>query len=227
MSSKVTIKGIKEGLLVNLPDGDWETARVDFLKFLNEKGEFLRGGKLAIDVGNHVLKASELGALRNDISDRGLILWAVLSEEPATIETAKDFGLETTLPSQKIEVQEPIFDTTLHGGENAIFVQKTLRSGFSLQFPGHITILGDVNPGAEVIAIGNIVVWGRILGMVHAGAEGDHNAVVCALDLSPTQLRVAGEIATKPKKRGRPKPEIAMLVDGKVVVEEWKWKKRK
>lgn len=227
MSSRVTIKGIKEGLLINLPDGDWSEVEERFLIFLDEKGEFLRGGKLALDVGNHVLKATDLGALRNEVSDRGLILWAILSESSGTVQTAKNFGLETILPSQKIEEKEPVFDTTLHEGENAIFVQKTLRSGFSLQFTGHVTIIGDVNPGAEVIAIGNIIVWGRILGMVHAGAEGDRNAIICALDLSPTQLRVAGEIATKPKKRGRPKPEIARLVDGRVVVEEWKWKKRK
>ena len=57
--------------------------------------------------------------------------------------------------------------------------------------------------------------------MVHAGAEGDEKSVVCALDLSPTQLRIAGEIAVTPKRRGKPQPEMARLENGQVVAEVW------
>jgi septum site-determining protein MinC len=57
--------------------------------------------------------------------------------------------------------------------------------------------------------------------VVHAGAEGDEEAVVCALDLSPTQLRIAGQIALAPKRRGKPQPEMARLKNGQVVAEPW------
>jgi septum site-determining protein MinC len=63
--------------------------------------------------------------------------------------------------------------------------------------------------------------------MVHAGAEGDHDAVVCALDLSPTQLRIAEQIAVTPQRRGKSQPEMARLQNGQVVAEPWHPKKGK
>jgi septum site-determining protein MinC len=112
-------------------------------------------------------------------------------------------------------------ETTLTG-ETAVFVQRTLRSGYSIQNKGHVVVIGDVNPGAEIIAGGNVIVWGRLRGMVHAGAEGNEKVVVCALDLSPTQLRIAGQIATTPQRKGKPQPEVAHIQDGQVVAEQWK-----
>jgi septum site-determining protein MinC len=88
-----------------------------------------------------------------------------------------------------------------------------------------VVVIGDANPGSEIVAGGDVVVWGRLRGMVHAGAEGDDSAVVCALDLDPTQLRIAGQIAVTPKRRSKPQPEIARLVDGQVVAEPWSVKK--
>jgi septum site-determining protein MinC len=70
-----------------------------------------------------------------------------------------------------------------------------------------------------------VVVWGHLRGMVHAGAEGDDSAVVCALDLSPTQLRISDKIAVTPKRRGKPQPEIARLQDGQVIAEPWEPKR--
>jgi septum site-determining protein MinC len=81
--------------------------------------------------------------------------------------------------------------------------------------------MGDVNPGAEIVAGGSIVVWGRLRGVVHAGAQGEASAVVCALELTPTQLRIAGEIAVSPKRKGKVQPEIARLEDGVLVAEPW------
>jgi septum site-determining protein MinC len=116
-------------------------------------------------------------------------------------------------------------DTHVHGGEQAMLVRRTLRSGFSVQFAGHVVVIGDVNPGAEVIATGDVVVWGRLRGVVHAGAEGDESAVVCALDLAPTQLRIAGEISIPPQRRGKPQPEMARLKGKQVIAEAWNFKK--
>lgn len=117
-------------------------------------------------------------------------------------------------------------ETRLQGGEAAVLVKRTLRSGFSLQHEGHVIIIGDVNPGAQIIASGDVLVWGRLRGVVHAGAEGDEGAQVCALDLSPTQLRIAGQIAITPQRRGKTQPEMARIQDGQVVAEPWNPKNR-
>jgi len=88
-------------------------------------------------------------------------------------------------------------------------------------------VVGDVNPGAEIIAGGNIIIWGKLQGLVHAGAQGDESAIVCALDLRPMQLRIAEQVAITPQRKWKPQPEMAKLVDGKVIAEAWNPKKKK
>jgi septum site-determining protein MinC len=108
------------------------------------------------------------------------------------------------------------------GEETALFLNRTLRSGTRIEFSGHVVVLGDVNPGAEIIAEGNVMIWGRLRGMVHAGAKGNKSAVICALDLSPTQLRIADEVAAPLNVREHPRPEIARInKDGKLQAEFW------
>jgi len=104
----------------------------------------------------------------------------------------------------------------------ALFVLRTVRSGQALRHHGAVTVVGDVNPGAEVIAGGDVVVWGRLRGVVHAGAMGDEQAIVCALDLAPTQLRIAGLAARAPE--GAPPsagPEVAHIEQDHIIVEPW------
>lgn len=226
MQPKIQIKGIRDGLLIILGEGEWEDVRTALNQQLEEQQEFLRGARLALDVGNHILKAVDLGKLRNELSERGLTLWAVLSNSPTTERTAQTLGLATRISKPAPERAMPSIHTNLSSGEGAVLVRRTLRSGFSLKHPGHVIIIGDVNPGAEIVAGGDVLVWGRLRGMVHAGAEGNEQCVVCALDLAPTQLRIAGYIATTPKRRGKPQPEMARVIDGQVLAEQWNAKNR-
>jgi septum site-determining protein MinC len=227
METTVQIKGIREGLLITLGEGDWEEVQRSLFEQLDQQAEFLRGARLALDVGSRVLKAVEMSRLRSDIQDRQLTLWALMSESPVTIQTAQTLGLATriTKPRPELTVARP--ETNLQGGEPAILVRRTLRSGYSIEYPGHVILIGDVNPGAEVTASGDIIIWGRARGMLHAGAEGKQDAVVYALDLSPTQLRIAGKISVIPARRGKSQPEMARLQDGQVVVESWDPKKKR
>jgi len=108
---------------------------------------------------------------------------------------------------------EPAPSTLYHVG--------TLRGGQSLQQVGNIVVVGDVNPGAELIASGDIVVFGRLGGTAHAGAQGDANARVFAIELAPTQLRIATCIASEAgERRAGPRPEGAFVRDGRIVVAE-------
>jgi septum site-determining protein MinC len=221
MTAKVQIKGIREGLLVTLSEGTWEELHPVLLEHLDQQAGFLQGARLALDVGSLVLKAVDLGQLTKEISDRGLTLWAVISDSPTTERSTQSFGLATRITKP---VKERLAASSSHaaqGEEVAVLVRRTLRSGSSLQHPGHVIVIGDVNPGAEIVAGGDVVVWGRLRGMVHAGAQGNEQAVVCALDLSPTQLRIAGAIALTPKRRGKPQPEMARLQKSQVVAEAW------
>lgn len=227
MASKVTIKGIREGLLITLGEGSWPDVQQTLLDHIDEQGEFYRGARLALDVGNHILKATDLAQLRNLISERQLSLWAVLSNSPTTEQTAQTLGLATRLSKPRPELTAAKLETTVTDGEAAMLVRRTLRSGYRLQYEGHVIVIGDVNPGAEIIARGDVIVWGRLRGMVHAGSQGNTQALVCALELSPTQLRIAGQIAANPPLlRRKGQPEMAQIVNGHVITEPWNPKKK-
>jgi septum site-determining protein MinC len=216
MPQSVSVKGIHEGLLITPGEGNWEEAYSSLLEHLDSKPDFFFGAQAILQLGAHPLHAAELAALRSALADRGVGLHSILSENPATIEAAKSLGLGTTLP--KREVKESPFSTELQGME-AIFLQQTLRSGNSIHFPGHVTVLGDVNPGAEIVAGGSVIVWGHLRGTVHAGAQG-------AMDLSPMQLRIGSLAATSPPRKGKTQPEIASVRDGRLVAEPWSPKEK-
>jgi septum site-determining protein MinC len=222
MPSKLEIKGIREGLLITLGQETWANERQSLLTHVREKGDFFRGARVALDVGSNPLHVVELSSLRDDLSEAGMNVWAVISSSPLTEQTARSLGLATQLSRPRPEPPATrLPETTMHEGEQAILVQRTLRSGYKLEFPGHVIVIGDVNPGAEIVAGGDVVVWGRLRGVVHAGAEGRETSLICALDLSPTQLRIAGQIVITPKRRGKSQPEMARLKNGQVVAEVW------
>ena len=79
-----------------------------------------------------------------------------------------------------------------------LYIQRTLRSGQSITSEGNIVIIGDVNPGSEVIAKGDITVWGILAGIAHAGSDGNKYAKVRALKMNAIQLRIADVFARRP-----------------------------
>ncbi len=105
-----------------------------------------------------------------------------------------------------------------------VMYEKSLRSGQNINFDGNVVILGDVNPGAEIVAGGHILVMGSLRGLVHAGAAGDEDATVTALHFSPTQLRIASHITRPPdggvEDSNKP-PETARIKDDAVIIEEY------
>lgn len=104
----------------------------------------------------------------------------------------------------------------------AVIINRTLRSGQLVKHQGNIVIVGDVNPGAEVIAGGDIIVFGRVKGVVHAGAGGSKDSQVAALQLDPTQLRIASLIARSPDDSNSKElqAERAYIKDDSIMVEK-------
>ena len=79
-----------------------------------------------------------------------------------------------------------------------LYIQRTLRSGQSITSDGNIVIIGDVNPGSEIIAKGDITVWGILGGIAHAGSAGNQYARIRALKMNAIQLRIADVFARRP-----------------------------
>lgn len=229
MSDQIAIKGIRDGLLATVTDaGEWaDTARM-LMTRIDEKADFFKGARLALEVGPRAIPAAELGRLRDALSERGVSLTTVLSQSVLTTNAAQALGLKVALaapPPPAVQAQVEAETDPEEAREDAVLVRRTLRSGRSVRHEGHVVVLGDVNPGAEIVAGGDIIVWGRLRGVAHAGAGGDLTAVVCALDLAPTQLRIARFIATSPARKGGPQPEMARVKDGHIVAERWSLKK--
>lgn len=80
-----------------------------------------------------------------------------------------------------------------------LYLQTTLRSGGDVKHNGTVIILGDLNPGSSVVADGDILVWGRLRGLAHAGAKGNARCLIMALQMEPTQLRIADFVARPPE----------------------------
>lgn len=217
----IQIKGLRDSLLVTLNDASWEDQRTALISQIDGQSSFFQGARLALDVGNQILHVNDLVELRDQLSERGLSLWAIVSDSPTTEKTAQLLGLATRISKPQPEESRQFLIEDL-GNETALFLNRTLRSGTRVDFPGHVVVLGDVNPGAEIAAEGSVIVWGRLRGMAHAGVKGNRKAVICALDLSPTQLRIADEASAVLKPQDSPRPEIASInADGKLQAEIW------
>ena len=105
-----------------------------------------------------------------------------------------------------------------------ILVQRTLRSGQNLHYDGNVVVMGDVNPGAEIVASGHVLVMGSLRGLVHAGATGEEEATVTALHLAPTQLRIASHITRPPDGSADDEaklPEVARVKNETVIIEDY------
>jgi len=187
--SNYPIKGFKEGLLITLDDGDWGEVQSQLLSQIDEKIKFFNGAKVAIEIGERVLHAAEMVELRDTLSDHGVKLFAILSNSQVTDVNAESMGLETR---KSVLKENPAgFGSAVLDGESAILLQKTIRSGTSIKYAGHVIVDGDVNPGGEILTTGSIFIWGKLRGSVHAGMDGSETEVICAMELDPIRLRIA------------------------------------
>jgi septum site-determining protein MinC len=223
-NERITIKGTSDGLIITLGAGAWPGLVDELDRHLNQKAAFFKGGRVALRVGPRQLTRLQLESVGHILNRHKVTLWAIESDAPGTRHAAEQLGLETDLsPRAEPEVTgEPA-----PVGENSIVVQRTLRSGQTIHHPGHVVVIGDVNPGAEIKAGGSVVVWGRLSGTVYAGM-GDNGlgekAVVCALQLSPALLSIGKQITRSPAGDNNPEliPEMASVQDNQIVAEPWK-----
>ena len=107
-----------------------------------------------------------------------------------------------------------------------LYINQTLRSGQTVNYDGNILIIGDAHPGSEIVAGGDITVWGILGGIAHAGCNGNITSKVRALKLNAIQLRIAGLYARRNdtlnvpyvQKSNEYTPEEALVEEGKIVI---------
>lgn len=234
----IEFKGIRQGILATLPeDENWGKIAADLSTRIDSQREFFRGASIVLQVGKRGIRRHELDNLIVLLEKRQVTLIGVLSTSATTQGATRKLGLATDLndlsvvtertadiPATEIPEQAmaPHMNATV-SGTNGLLIRRTLRSGTTIEHDGHVVVIGDVNAGAEIIAGGDVVVWGHLRGVVHAGAPHNNDAVVCALNLEPTQLRVGSLISVSPGgRRRKPKPERAFIEGGQIRADAWK-----
>ena len=126
------------------------------------------------------------------------------STSSKTIVSSRSLGYESHyFPRNDSNNTLKINNKDLDSSKRTNFHQGTVRSGEYLNSPGDLLVLGDVNPGAIVSAEGNIFIWGRLLGIAHAGCKGNSKSTISALQLRPVQLRIANKVARGPKEKNQ------------------------
>ena len=183
---------------------------------LDASNGFFNGARIVYDLRGRPFRVEEVKTLRNvlretaeaDVEEvrlgsdiQGLLNWA-------------SRALGVTLQAD-VETAAPV-----ESKPQAVIISHTCRSGTTVTSEAECIIFGDVNPGAEVIAAGNIIVLGKLRGTAHAGCHGDRTARIWALGFEPNQIRIADLIALPPAEDGT-KParmEMAEVRDDRIYV---------
>lgn len=219
IEENITIKGVADGLVISFANTEWKDMQIDLFKKIDENLKFFENARLALEVGDTKIKAAEMGKLRELIMAKEISLWAILSTCDVTLNSAQMLGIATQLGLKKTTSARhpyPSFD-----GDAAVWIEKTLRAGYHIETKSHVIVIGDVNPGAEIISGGNIFIWGRANGAFHAGAEGNQSAKIYALDLKPTSLKIANIAAVPITGKIKNQSEFACIEEGQIAIKSW------
>ncbi|AFY40402.1 septum site-determining protein MinC [[Leptolyngbya] sp. PCC 7376] len=197
------------------PIEDWDATWELLAQHLDQHQEFpvLNVSLLA---QNQLLGGRQLQQLAELLAQHQLQLKRVRTSRRQTAIAAATAGygveqeplakLLADIPS-KLEPIKPVSD-----GSDALYVSQTIRSGVEIRHKGSIVVVGDVNPGGVIIAERNIIIWGCLRGVAHAGSDGDRSCRIMALQMQPTQLRIADMVARSSLKNpDHLQPETAYL----------------
>ncbi|NLP15856.1 MAG: septum site-determining protein MinC [Clostridiales bacterium] len=209
VNNSVIIKGNNYGIIVVLsPDISFEELKEQVTEKFRESSKFFKKAKMAISFEGRTLSNDEQREILNIIeSNTDMQIVCIIEDDPKKEELFKK-----TLEQKLMELEN----------NTGQFYKGILRSGASLEFDNSVVIIGDVNNGARVVSKGNIIVLGSLKGTAYAGASGNTNSFVVALDMRPTQIRIADTIARspdKPLKDEVKEAKIAFLEDGNIYIE--------
>lgn len=207
----VVIKSNKYGITLFL---DRNIPFRELLEAIGEKfrttSDFFQNARMALAFeGRKLSREEQLEVIRVIQENSSLEILCVLEQD----------ALKESFMKQVVEGRQLERDSS-----NGRFYKGTLRSGQVLESETSIIILGDVNPGATIVSKGNVVVLGSLKGIIHAGAAGNENSFVAALDMSPMQIRIADVYARSGDepvytKKKTSDPMIAYAEDGRIYME--------
>ena len=227
--AKVVFKGVGQGVHVILdprtPFGEIER---ELEEHLERSGKFFTGAAVILVVGTRKLRDDHLKRIREVLDTHGLTIGEIRASIGDSTLTASPPlpppPVYTPAAAEPIRTRrESLPEDTALPHNNALLIRGPLRSGQRLYAEDNLVVFGDVNPGAELIAGGNIVVMGVLRGVAHAGVPDNSTAIITALSLRPTQLRIGHFISRSPELQEKHDsgPEIARVDAEQIVVDSF------
>lgn len=203
MQKSIMIKGNKDGInaVINMDKfADFEEMLEALIAKLRVGKQFYKGATLTITTDLKHINDRQMSKLKDSLFDEIMIQDCIFAD--------------------KEEKESKLFQGVYEGRTK--FLRKPVRSGQCISYQGNIVIIGDINHGGEVIADGNIAVFGCIKGRVFAGNNGNEKAFITAFSLEPEVLSIAGVMTISPDDFEKPSyPEVAKLKDGCIIVEPY------
>jgi septum site-determining protein MinC len=207
--SSVQLKGVGENIWVTVdPSQPLDTLKSDLGRAFEKLGRVASNARVILDPGK-------------EEGQEGLI-------EPLALFLKDNFRVGSVSgPAQKRIITEELLrqQDVVQGWRNrrseALILSGRVRSGQSVTARKHLVLLGDVNPGGEVVAGGDILIMGSLCGTAAAGQPNHQEAIVLALDFRPIQVQICGVIATGLSSAGEGQAEFARLEGGEIRIEAY------
>lgn len=203
--SSVSLQQNEQELLLYLPppvqqeSNDWGQLWQQFKYYLHGREQFWQSGALVcLQAGNRLFDASNLSAIAQALSEVQLTLYCVETTRRQTAVAAATAGYSVRQPFPRDPITESM-PASQFKQQEPLYLKNTVRSGTEVRHEGTIILVGDVNPGGSVIADGDILIWGRLRGLAHAGFNGNRASRIMSLQLQATQLRIADFVARTPQ----------------------------
>lgn len=182
MHNTVVIKGNKSGMSVYLDPGiPFENLLDDVGKKFRESARFWGAAQMTLSLEGRELTAEEEFRIVNQITENSQIEVLCLL----------DTNAERIKRCEKA-LDEKLMELSSRTGQ---FYKGTLHRGETLESEASIVIIGDVNHGSKITAKGNVIILGELRGTVFAGAAGNAEAAVVALEMAPMQVRIADKVS--------------------------------
>jgi septum site-determining protein MinC len=231
LDNSVIIKGSKNGITVFL---DEKMPFEELLENVSDKfknaSKFFNNATMAISFDGRNLSAEEEKRILNVISDVSELNIVCVLDENNDIKSVYEEAVKKAMNSFNISHQ-PERQKITDPKTTCMFYKGTLRSGQVFEADGSVVVLGDVNPGGKVVAKGSVIVLGSLKGNIFAGVDGNENAFVVALEMSPMQIKIGDIIArssdsgvnkiSKGKNKSKIlEPKIAYVYDQNIYVED-------
>lgn len=208
----VKIKGVGDSLWVIIdPARSEDEIREEIDKVFQPLSQLAIGARVVIDAGKRE-NCEKLAGILGDFLKKTYQVGSVsLPPEP----------LETRVNTENRIRQRDLDRSWYHHSSDVLMLTGRVRSGQKINARKHFLLMGDLNPGGEVVAGGDIIILGNLRGTAWAGQNGSEESIILALDFRPTQIQIAGYVAAGTSESSGKYPEFAHVENGTIVVEHY------